>query len=81
MTAWQSESIREYVSCTLTHCVTSQWDDPVAAFDDAEQVHRGLARIAVHYREVLTLFFMQDLSLLEIEYQIAELADKSSSGQ
>jgi RNA polymerase sigma-70 factor (ECF subfamily) len=35
-------------------------------FDDADQVHFGLDQISVHFREVLTLFFLQDLSLGEI---------------
>lgn len=35
-------------------------------FDDAEEVHYGLARISVHHREVLTLFFLQDLTPDEI---------------
>lgn len=36
------------------------------AFEDAEQVHYGLGRISLHHREVLTLFFLQDLSIEEI---------------
>ena len=36
------------------------------AFKDAEQVHYGLGRISLHHREVLTLFFLQDLSIEEI---------------
>jgi RNA polymerase sigma factor (sigma-70 family) len=35
-------------------------------FDDADQVHYGLDHISVHFREVLTLYFLQDLSLAEI---------------
>ena len=35
-------------------------------FDDADQVHFGLDQISVHFREVLTLYFLQDLSLGEI---------------
>lgn len=35
-------------------------------FDDAEQVHYGLGRISLPHREVLTLFFLQDLSTEEI---------------
>jgi RNA polymerase sigma factor (sigma-70 family) len=35
-------------------------------FDDAEQIHFGLGRISLHHREVLTLFFLQDLSVEEI---------------
>jgi len=32
-------------------------------FEDAEYVHQGLGRISLPHREVLTLFFLQDLSL------------------
>jgi RNA polymerase sigma-70 factor (ECF subfamily) len=40
--------------------------DQVNSFDDAEQVHYGLGRISLPHREVLTLFFLQDLSIEEI---------------
>jgi len=36
------------------------------AFDDAQQVHFGLRKISLHHREVLTLFFLQDLAIEEI---------------
>jgi len=36
------------------------------AFEDAEQVHYGLSRISLPHREVLALFFLQDLSVEEI---------------
>lgn len=32
-------------------------------FEDAERVHCGLSRISLPHREVLTLYFLQDLSL------------------
>ncbi len=35
-------------------------------FDNAEQVHYGLGRISLPHRDILTLFFLQDLSLEEI---------------
>ena len=34
--------------------------------DNADQVHYGLAQISLSHREILTLFFLQDLSLEEI---------------
>jgi len=46
-------------------------DSELHAFDNAEQVHYGLSRIAVHHREILTLFFMEDLSLVEISGLLA----------
>jgi RNA polymerase sigma factor (sigma-70 family) len=36
------------------------------AVEDAEQVHYGLSRLSLRHREVLTLFFLQDLSTPEI---------------
>jgi RNA polymerase sigma factor (sigma-70 family) len=47
-------------------------DDPDnVAFENAEQVHYGLGRISLHHREVLTLFFLQDLRLEEIAEVLA----------
>ncbi len=40
--------------------------DPLLRFDDAEQVHYGLGRLSLPHREILTLFFLQDLSLEEV---------------
>ena len=37
-----------------------------SAFDDAEQVHHALDRLPLPQREVLTLFFLEDLSLREM---------------
>lgn len=36
------------------------------SFDNAEQVHYGLGQVSLPHREVLTLFFLQDLSTEEI---------------
>lgn len=35
-------------------------------FEDAEQVHYGLGQISLPHREVLTLYFLHDISLEEI---------------
>jgi RNA polymerase sigma-70 factor (ECF subfamily) len=35
-------------------------------FEDAERVHRGLGRISLPHREVLTLHFLEDFSIEEI---------------
>lgn len=40
--------------------------DAQLEFDDAEQIHSGLGRLSLIHREVLTLFFLQDLSIEEI---------------
>lgn len=36
------------------------------AFDNAEQLHRGLLRLPVPHREVLTLFFLEDFTIEQI---------------
>ena len=36
------------------------------ALEDAEQVHYGLGQISLHHKEILTLFFLQDLSVEEV---------------
>jgi RNA polymerase sigma-70 factor (ECF subfamily) len=41
-------------------------DDRLARFDNAELVHFGLSRLGLAEREVLTLHFLEDLSLAEI---------------
>ncbi|MFA6472086.1 MAG: sigma-70 family RNA polymerase sigma factor [Candidatus Latescibacterota bacterium] len=41
-------------------------DDKTPDFDNAERVHRGLDRISLSHREVLTLFFLEDFSIEEI---------------
>jgi RNA polymerase sigma-70 factor, ECF subfamily len=35
-------------------------------FEDTEQVHRGLLSLSLPHREVLTLFFLEDLSVEEV---------------
>jgi RNA polymerase sigma factor (sigma-70 family) len=44
----------------------SSGEDDHARLDDAEQVHYGLSRIPRVDREVLTLFFLRDLSIDEV---------------
>lgn len=42
-------------------------EEPEAfALDQAELVHEGLQRLSLHHREVLTLFFLEDMSIGEI---------------
>lgn len=41
-------------------------DDPLARYADAERVYAGLARLPLVDREVLTLCFLEDLSIAEI---------------
>jgi RNA polymerase sigma-70 factor, ECF subfamily len=40
-------------------------------FEDAEQVHRALGRISLAHREVLTLHFLEDLSLEQMAEVLA----------
>jgi RNA polymerase sigma-70 factor, ECF subfamily len=40
--------------------------DMAISIDDAEQVHMALGKLSLRHREVLTLFFLEDLSLGEI---------------
>ncbi len=40
--------------------------DPYARLEDAEQVHHALAKVPSADREVLTLFFLRDLSIGEV---------------
>jgi RNA polymerase sigma-70 factor (ECF subfamily) len=40
--------------------------DNSLSFEDAEQVHYGLSLLSLQHREVLTLFFLQDLSIEDI---------------
>jgi len=41
-------------------------DNCELSLEDAEHVHYGLGQISLPHREILTLFFLQDLSLEEI---------------
>jgi RNA polymerase sigma-70 factor, ECF subfamily len=45
--------------------------DEVSLFDNAEQVHHALDRLPLPHREVLTLFFLEDLSHDEIAALLA----------
>ena len=45
---------------------TGDPDDGQLEFEDAEQVHRGLLALSLAHREVLTLFFLEDLSVEEV---------------
>jgi RNA polymerase sigma-70 factor (ECF subfamily) len=41
-------------------------DDPDFTLENAEQVHHGLAKLALPFREVLTLFFLEGMSVAQI---------------
>lgn len=51
------------------HCVEALADvetDPARQWEDAELVHYGLSQLNVAQRELLTLFFLEDLSIAEV---------------
>jgi RNA polymerase sigma-70 factor (ECF subfamily) len=51
--------------------VNVEEDDNTFRFDDADRVHYGLGRLSLPYREVLTLHFLEELSI----DQIAEIVN------
>ncbi len=59
---------REFDNKTLEHeCLgDDSADDEISSIDDAEQVHHALDQLPLLQREVLTLYFLQDLSLDQI---------------
>ena len=44
----------------------AETDDGIERFDDAEQIHYGLSRVSLVDREVLTLYFLDDLSVNDV---------------
>jgi len=60
----------KYSKEALLDCTTDiadiKDDTENLSFDNAEQVHYGLSKISLPHREVLTLFFLQDLTLKQI---------------
>jgi RNA polymerase sigma-70 factor (ECF subfamily) len=41
-------------------------DEPTPVFEDAEAIHHALGRLSLAHREVLALFFLEDLSIEEL---------------
>lgn len=50
---------------SIEQAETAVHDVSIEQFDDAQAVHAGLGKLSVVYREILTLFFLDDLSLEE----------------
>jgi RNA polymerase sigma factor (sigma-70 family) len=48
------------------HDVDWAEEDLEFEFDQVEQVHSALQRLSLHHREVLTLYFLEDLTIAEI---------------
>jgi RNA polymerase sigma-70 factor (ECF subfamily) len=65
MSHHREEYARERLLDAVEH-LESTGEDEQATFDDAELVYHGLSRIPRVDREVLTLFFLQDLSIDEV---------------
>jgi len=65
-----SHSRSKYSKEALIDCSTDiteiEDDTQNLSFDNAEQVHYGLSKISLPRREILTLFFPQDLTLKQI---------------
>ena len=57
----EKELLRREESVSNTEDYNSEF-----SFDNAEQVHFGPGMISLPHRDILTLFFLQDLSLEEI---------------
>jgi RNA polymerase sigma-70 factor (ECF subfamily) len=62
----RSESRKEMAKCHNDSRIVAENSTVNCSFDDAEQVHYGLGRLSLPHREVLTLFFLQDLSIEHI---------------
>jgi RNA polymerase sigma-70 factor (ECF subfamily) len=56
----QHESLEDHPDAFASGSAEGQLE-----FEDAEQVHRGLLSLSLPHREVLTLFFLDDLSIEE----------------
>jgi RNA polymerase sigma-70 factor (ECF subfamily) len=54
---------RQLLSALPADPIDGESAESFARFDDAEQVHYGLSQLAVVDREVLTLYFLDDLSV------------------
>ena len=62
----RNEYVRQYSLENNDNISSEIGTEQILRIDDAEQVHYGLARLSLPHREVLTLFFLQDLSLDEV---------------
>lgn len=48
-------------------------DDPAFEFEQAEQVHRALEQLSLPHREVLTLYFLEDMPIAAIAEVVGTL--------
>ncbi len=61
-----SATRRQLLATVSAEALDGEAAEDVARFDDAEQVHRALSQLGVVDREVLTLYFLDDLSVADI---------------
>jgi RNA polymerase sigma-70 factor (ECF subfamily) len=54
------------LTCPLDEDALEMPCDDASVFDDAEHVHHALDRLPLQHREILTLYFLEDLSHEEI---------------
>ena len=59
------------LTCPLDEEALETPGDVATAFDDAEHVHHALDRLPLPHREILTLFFLEDLAQEEIARLLA----------
>jgi RNA polymerase sigma-70 factor (ECF subfamily) len=59
------------LTCPLDEETVEDSGNDVIAFDNAERVHRALDRLPLHQREILSLYFLDDLSHDEIASLLA----------
>lgn len=59
-----SSKVDLYADCEEEIAQTSENGD--FSFEDAEAIHSSLGKLTLPHREVLTLYFMEDLSIDEI---------------
>ena len=62
---WRVRSTEEF---HVNHDPVANEDNPAIAFDNAEQVHHALDQLPMPQREVLTLYFLEELSIDDIAH-------------
>jgi len=61
-----SSTRRQLLANVPVEALDGEAAESIARFDDAEQVHRALSQLGVVDREVLTLYFLDDLSVADV---------------
>lgn len=66
MSHLRDDYVRRKIVEDMQFPLESEIEDETWKFDNAEQIHYGLEQISLSHREILTLFFLEDLTLMEI---------------